>query len=147
LSTQFEAVIAMTWREAAQRGGAWTFVLGGGGALGARQIGHLRVLECAGLVPAALMGSSVGALNAAVVAASPVGAADRLAVMWRDLRRGDVFPWAPRPPVRGGSVLAVDGLRQLIARGLGMFGFERFADLALPLAVVATDARTGAPVA
>ena len=44
------------------------FVLGGGGARGAFQIGALRALYEAGLRPDLLVGSSIGAVNAAAVA-------------------------------------------------------------------------------
>lgn len=44
------------------------FVLGGGGARGAFQIGALRALYEAGLRPDLLVGSSIGAVNAAAIA-------------------------------------------------------------------------------
>ena len=47
------------------------FVLSGGAARGAVQVGMLEVLLDAGIVPDALVGTSVGALNAAFVAARP----------------------------------------------------------------------------
>jgi len=42
-----------------------TFVLGGGGALGALQVGALRALLEAGILPDMLVGTSIGAVNAA----------------------------------------------------------------------------------
>ncbi|HRN68748.1 MAG TPA: patatin-like phospholipase family protein [Promineifilum sp.] len=45
-----------------------TFVLGGGGARGAFQVGALRALYEAGLKPDLLVGTSIGAVNAAAVA-------------------------------------------------------------------------------
>ncbi|TML78074.1 MAG: hypothetical protein E6G04_08615, partial [Actinobacteria bacterium] len=47
------------------------FVLSGGGVLGAVQVGQLRALIEAGVVPDVLIGTSVGALNAAAIAADP----------------------------------------------------------------------------
>ena len=44
------------------------FVLGGGGNLGAVQVGMLRALVEHGVVPDVLVGTSAGALNAAFVA-------------------------------------------------------------------------------
>ena len=43
-------------------------VLGGGGARGAMQVGALRALLEAGLKPDLLVGTSIGAINAAVLA-------------------------------------------------------------------------------
>jgi NTE family protein len=45
-----------------------TFVLGGGGSLGAMQVGALRALFEAGIVPDLLVGTSIGAANAAALA-------------------------------------------------------------------------------
>ena len=45
-----------------------TFVLGGGGARGAFQVGALRALHEAGLRPDLLVGTSIGAVNAAAIA-------------------------------------------------------------------------------
>src|SRR5437764_12508324 len=47
------------------------FVLGGGGNLGAVQVGMLQALFEAGIVPEVVIGCSVGALNAAGLAADP----------------------------------------------------------------------------
>ena len=48
-----------------------TFVLGGGGVLGATQVGMLQALLEAGIVPQRILGTSVGALNGVVLAADP----------------------------------------------------------------------------
>jgi NTE family protein len=59
-------------------------VLGGGGALGAVQVGMLRALVEFGVRPDLVLGTSVGALNGAVLAASPLAeVADRLDALWR----------------------------------------------------------------
>ncbi|GAA4078229.1 patatin-like phospholipase family protein [Nonomuraea soli] len=44
------------------------FVLGGGGVLGAHEVGMLRALEEAGIRPDLVLGTSIGALNGALVA-------------------------------------------------------------------------------
>jgi len=68
------------------------FVLGGGGLLGANEVGMLQALAEAGVVPALVVGSSVGAINGAAVAADPGrDTADRLADMWTELGSRDVF--------------------------------------------------------
>ena len=60
------------------------FVLGGGGVLGAREVGMLRALAEAGIRPDLVLGTSVGAFNGVFVAADPASAVDRLAGVWRD---------------------------------------------------------------
>ncbi|WP_236655989.1 patatin-like phospholipase family protein [Streptacidiphilus jiangxiensis] len=63
--------------------GPCAFVLGGGGALGACEVGMLRALLEAGIAPDLVVGTSVGAVNGAVVAASPtMGAVAGLGDLW-----------------------------------------------------------------
>ena len=54
------------------------FVLGGGGLLGAHEVGMLRAVTEAGIQPDLVVGTSVGAINGAFLAADPPGAAARL---------------------------------------------------------------------
>ncbi len=73
------------------------FVLGGGGQLGAHEVGMLRALLERGIVPSLVVGTSVGAINGAAVATEPsVEAVARLGATWADIERRDVF---------GGSLL------------------------------------------
>lgn len=68
------------------------FVLGGGGYLGAHEVGMLRALLEAGVRPDLVLGASVGAINGAAVAAEPSSAAvDRLEQMWIGLGGSGVF--------------------------------------------------------
>src|SRR5687767_5433359 len=68
------------------------FVLSGGGSLGAAQVGSLRALLEAGVVPDAVVGCSVGALNAAYLAIDPTLArVDALQRLWSGIGREDVF--------------------------------------------------------
>jgi NTE family protein len=73
------------------------FVLSGGAALGAIQVGMLRALYERGIEPDLIVGTSVGALNGAYIASRPPlpETADRLAEIWRGLGRGQVFPLNP----------------------------------------------------
>jgi NTE family protein len=58
-------------------------VLGGGGVLGAVEVGMLRALLERDLVPDLVLGTSVGALNGAMVARQPdLGVVERLAELW-----------------------------------------------------------------
>jgi NTE family protein len=67
-------------------------VLGGGGVLGAVQVGMLRALLDAGIRPDLVLGTSVGAINGAVLAACPAAeVADRLDALWRSPEAASVF--------------------------------------------------------
>ncbi|HEV8308952.1 MAG TPA: patatin-like phospholipase family protein [Methylomirabilota bacterium] len=63
-------------------------VFGGGGAKAAYEAGLALALHERGVVPAAVAGTSSGALSAVMVA---TGEAERLAGLWRAVRREDVF--------------------------------------------------------
>ena len=59
-------------------------VLQGGGALGAYQVGVYQALHDAGIEPAWVIGTSIGAINAAIIAGNPVEQRlDRLNEFWR----------------------------------------------------------------
>src|ERR1700675_4676305 len=68
------------------------FVLGGGGSLGAVQVGMLEALTEKQVVPDLVIGTSVGSLNGAVIALNPTTAANRLAHAWTRISRHQVFP-------------------------------------------------------
>src|SRR3954464_8657058 len=74
------------------------FVLGGGGNLGAVQVGMLRALVEHGIGADLVVGCSVGALNGVAYAQEPslVGVA-RLEQLWRELEGRDVMHggWVP----------------------------------------------------
>jgi NTE family protein len=121
------------------------FVLSGGGNHGVAQVGMLRALLEHGIVPDILIGTSVGALNAAVIAAKPtLEGVHRLERIWAPLRAEDLFPggaWARTwQVVRKQSHLVPNtGLVRLVER----FGVGSFHDLTVPLRVVATELATG----
>jgi NTE family protein len=73
------------------------FVLSGGGARGALQVGALRALLEAGELPDMLVGTSIGACNSAFVAINGVSPAtiDRLADLWREAAVADLLPRDP----------------------------------------------------
>src|SRR4051794_32577780 len=61
------------------------FVLGGGGILGAHEVGMLRALAESSVEPDVILGTSIGAVNGALFAADPtVDGVQRLARLWRD---------------------------------------------------------------
>jgi NTE family protein len=68
------------------------FVLGGGGNLGAYEVGMLRALVERGITPDLVVGTSIGAINGASIAADPSAeAVDRLEEVWTNLDRTEVF--------------------------------------------------------
>src|SRR4051812_34181110 len=84
-------------RVPAGRGGT-AFVLGGGGVLGAAEVGMLQALFDHDVRPDLIVGTSVGAINGALVAAEPgPSAVERLRAVWEELASQHVF---------AGSVLA-----------------------------------------
>lgn len=124
-------------------------VLSGGGSLGAVQVGMLQALADAKVVPDVIVGSSVGALNAAYVAnhPGPRGAAG-LAEIWSQLHRSTVFPTHPirlMGAFSGRSTALADPrrLRSLLQEHLG---YDRLEASSCPVTVVATDVMTGREV-
>ncbi|MGY1803814.1 patatin-like phospholipase family protein [Blastococcus sp. SYSU D00922] len=122
--------------------GGTAFVLGGGGVLGAAEVGMLRALFEREIRPDVIVGTSVGAINGALIAADPGPAAvERLRAVWEELASEGVF---------AGSVLARMGtlvrtrthlhprepLRDLLAAHLPV---RTFAELRVPFQCVAAS--------
>src|SRR5437764_10514212 len=104
------------------------FVLGGGGLLGAHEVGMLRALAEAGVRPDLVLGTSIGALNGVFVAADPAGAADRLARMWQGDNLRVAFSetlWGRAVRlIRSGTHLhSLEPLRRMLADALPGSGF------------------------
>jgi len=121
------------------------FALSGGGARGAAQVGMLRALLEAGVKPDYIVGTSVGAWNGAWLASDlSLERLDRLADVWRQITRASfnmVWWRAARNFVRRrASLYDGDGIARVLARYLGV---HTFADLAIPLHVVAIDLSNG----
>jgi NTE family protein len=125
------------------------FVLSGGGSLGSVQAGMLIALAKRGIAPDLLVGTSVGAVNAAWLAGHPgIDGAHELANVWRTVRRADVFPSRPLLGLlwftgRRDHLVSAGPLRTLLRRHLT---FDRLEHAPIPLHVVATDITTGAEV-
>jgi NTE family protein len=126
------------------------FVLSGGASLGALQVGMLRALYERGVAADLLVGTSVGALNAAFVASRPQtpATAGELARVWRGIHREDIFPVSLR--ALGGGLrgqrdhLVPDrALRRQVRRYIE---FEDLSEAAVPLHVVAFDLIDGREV-
>lgn len=124
------------------------FVLAGGGSFGAIQVGMLKVLAAAGVAADMVVGSSVGAINAAYYAGRPT--ADGIAELerlWRSIRRDDVFPLGWRGLAgflwRRDYLVSSARLMRLVESNLP---FERLETAMLPVHIVATDILSGAAV-
>jgi len=117
------------------------FVLGGGGVLGAHEVGMLRALAQAGIRPDVIVGTSVGAINGAFVAADPAGAAERLDQMWQGAALQEAFSeslWgrAARLARSGTHLHSIEPLRRMLG---DMLPARDFADLELPFQCVAAS--------
>ena len=118
------------------------FVLGGGGLLGASEVGQLLALQEAGIAPDLVVGASVGAVNGAVVAAEPGPAAVQdLREMWTSLSRDSVFASSPLQQLSMASrswtaLHPADPLRRLLTERLGPVLIE---DLPVPFQCVAAS--------
>lgn len=124
------------------------FVLAGGGSLGAIQVGMLRALAESGIEADLVIGSSVGAINAAYFAGDPsLDGITNLEKLWRGLRRTDIMPLCWRRLLgflrRRDHLVPSDGLRRLLDLHLP---YRQLQDAALPVHVVATDVLSGEAV-
>ncbi len=128
------------------------FVLGGGGARGALQVGALRALLEADLHPDLLVGTSIGALNAAFLGLHGFSAQalEALAAVWRKAATADLLPdnyvWLTVRALigRGGAHMEDRILPFLAEHGLGpelCFGDLR----GIPVRLVAADLNQARP--
>lgn len=115
--------------------GGFTLALGGGGARGWAHIGVARALEARGMRPARIVGTSMGAIIGAGMAAgrSPdeMEAAARRTSVYRHMRR----------PGR----LALFDARDLLESTAAALGNPRIEELPRPLGVTTYDLVTGRP--
>jgi NTE family protein len=112
-------------------------VLGGGVARGIAHIGVLKVIEKYQIPIECIVGTSSGAMVGAVYAAGlEVGLIEELSlrISW-----GRIFKLAFFRP----GFISGEGIRELMIKYIGE---KKFADLKIPLAVVATEIKSGEPV-
>ncbi len=125
------------------------FVLPGGGALGAYQVGVLRALAERSVKADLLVGVSAGAVNASLYAWNEgVDGVQRMETVWRNIRRRDLL----RVDV-GRLALAFAGRHPSFLdnrHGLQFlrhhFGSRQLEQAPIPLVLVATDLSTGEAV-
>jgi NTE family protein len=121
-------------------------VLGGGGAMGALQVGILRVLIRHGFRPSRIVGTSVGALNGAFLAFYPGEAGiERLAQIWRSIENERFITFNPvrvayRLASRQLSLFSNDFLQRLVAEHTVL---DDFSATGVPLYITATNLSTG----
>ena len=116
-------------------------MLSGGGAKALAHAGAFRALELADLVPDRIVGTSMGAvIGAALAAGMPF---DQVRARSLGLSRTDVAPFDPMALVKGlfaRSLIPATALRRTIKRLVPKTLFEY---LKIPLTVTATDLDTG----
>ncbi len=129
--------------------------LGGGGVRGLAHVAILQTLDARGIAPAALAGTSMGAIIAALYASGKSGREIRGIVEQhifthddglRDVykkRRGLLKWFTMRPAWGRGGLLKPDGFLQYL---VGQMKADTFEDLKMPLRIVATDFYSGNPV-
>lgn len=141
--------------------GYTAFVLSGGGARGALQVGALRALMERGVRPDVVVGTSIGAWNGAVLARNPtLTGVEELADIWHSVRSSRVMLGLDLPPnspaqavvlaryatmaqrMAGGqpSFYGDSGLRHFLSK---IVGDDTFEQLTVPLRVIATDLTHG----
>jgi NTE family protein len=133
--------------EPQQRRPSLAVVLGGGGSRGAYEVGVVDALASAGIIPDMLVGTSVGAINAAFWALNPTrDAGRRLLDVWLETDRSLLAPegWLQILPrlIRGQDHLAEQrALLRALRRGFMAHATLEQSDV--PLVLVATDLVSG----
>ena len=124
------------------------FVLSGGANLGSVHVGMIQALLEAGIKPDVIVGTSIGAVNAAHLAADPsLENVDRLREMWCNERAGAIFPLSPRHNARAlfreGAFFSVHLWRKFLSERAQYTNIE---DAMVPLRITATDYEEGQSV-
>lgn len=124
------------------------FVLSGGANLGSIQAGMMEALLEAEIVPDVLVGTSIGAANAAFLAANPsLERARELSDLWRSVRAKDIFPINPVRAVRAilghGTLFSTGPFKRLLEREIP---YQHIEDAATSLRIVATKFEDGSEI-
>jgi NTE family protein len=118
------------------------FVLGGGGVLGAHEVGMLRALAESTIEADVILGTSVGAINGALFAADPtIGGVGRLADLWRDSNMSELTSGSVlrRITTLARSGTHLESLEQARARLAEALPVQRLEDLQVPFQCVAAS--------
>lgn len=129
------------------RGDGVAFVLGGGGIHGAAEVGMLRALEQRGIRPGLVLGTSVGALNGAVLAADPDEAVERLSELWSTIDANNPFEASllEQATTAARSRTHLHGNHRLRRLLLTHLPARRFEQLELPFQCVAASIERAGP--
>jgi NTE family protein len=118
------------------------FVLGGGGILGAHEVGMLRALAECEITPDVILGTSIGAVNGALFAADPtLRGVERLSGLWQQSDFAEIT--AARVLQRVGTLVRsgthIQSLEAARARLLDVLPYRRVEDLPVPFQCVAAS--------
>src|SRR5881296_1332045 len=130
-------------RSALGRGGAVrvVLVLGGGGAKSLAHAGAWKALREANIGPSHIIGTSMGAVIGAALAAG--SSPERILEIALSLGKKDfaaLDAWSLAKGVFAGNILKPEPLKRTIAR---LVPATRFADMKIPLTITATDLDSG----
>jgi NTE family protein len=118
------------------------FVLGGGGVLGAHEVGMLRALAERGVTPELILGTSVGAINGAFFAAEPtLAGVERLSELWRESNWSERTPGATlrRMTTLARSGTHLESLSEMRDRLIDLLPVQRVEELRVPFQCVAAS--------
>lgn len=118
------------------------FVLGGGGILGAHEVGMLRALAERAVKPDIVLGTSIGAINGALFAADPtLDGVERLSGLWRDMDWPDRSAGAllRRVTTLARSGTHVQSFREMRERLRAVLPVQRVEELTLPFQCAAAS--------
>ncbi|MFO7634002.1 MAG: patatin-like phospholipase family protein [Caldilinea sp.] len=124
------------------------FVLSGAGNRGPLQVGAVRALLEAGIVPDMIVGTSAGALNGCVLAAHgpTVAVTEQMEKLWASAKADEIYPegileilW--RLKSKANSLFTSGGMRELLMGALPP-GVTTFGQCKTTLYTTATDLRT-----
>jgi len=119
--------------------------MSGGANLGSVHVGMMRALLEADIKPDVIVGTSIGAVNAAYLAADPsLEQVDRLRELWCEVKARDIFSLNPiancRALFREGSLLSAHRWRRFVERRAP---YRTIEEAAVPLRITATDYEEG----
>jgi len=110
--------------------GQVVLVLQGGGALGAYQVGVYEALHETGIEPDWVIGTSIGAINAALISGNrPENRLDRLNEFWDRVEHkppaGGMFDWFGLGPMLANMTTVMQGIPAFFTPSSAMFGHSK----------------------
>jgi NTE family protein len=112
--------------------GKIAYVLGGGGQMGAHEVGMLRALIERGVIPQLIVGTSIGAINGAAIAAKPTRTGvERLIEVWSEIQGSAALD--------GGFVGRISTLARTRTHLYDNAGLRRLLERSLPSSFDALD--------